>query len=371
MKKRTRAIAMLLFMAALGLTGCKKKQTTEPVKKDVIQTEASEEAAPVVNHDGEAKSLLTGEWIEESLAGNRPIALMIENTEATLPQYNVGKADLIYECPVEGGITRLMGLYQDYSGMDRIGNVRSCRLYYVYFAKEFDAIYVHAGESKYAVDLLDSDFIDNIDGIKAVGNTCFYRTDDRKAPHNLYISSDGINEAIQTLGYRTELSKDYTGHYQFAADETAVTPENGVDASVVSVGYVNPKPWFEYHSEDGQYYRFEFGKPQMDAVSNTQLSVKNIILQNCNSSVMDPGNGTLDVDYMSGGSGKYITNGKAIDITWKKESETAPTRYFDSNGKEITLNQGKTWVCIVPNDRVEQTAVYGTKAEFESRSIED
>ena len=170
MKKRTVTLCMVLFVAALGLSGCKKKETKQPVEKIQAQTELTEEAEPVTKtHEGEAKSLLTGEWIDETLAAKRPVALMIENTEAALPQYNIGKADLIYECPVEGGITRLMGLYQDYSGMERMGNVRSCRLYYVYFAKEFDAIYVHAGESKYAVDLLDSDFIDNIDGIKAVG----------------------------------------------------------------------------------------------------------------------------------------------------------------------------------------------------------
>ena len=368
MKKRTVTLCMVLFVAALGLSGCKKKETKQPVEKIQAQTELTEEAEPVTKtHEGEAKSLLTGEWIDETLAAKRPVALMVENTEAALPQYNIGKADLIYECPVEGGITRLMGLYQDYSGMERIGNVRSCRLYYVYFAKEFDAIYVHAGESKYAVDLLDSDFIDNIDGIKAVGNTCFYRTNDKKSPHNLYISSDGINEAIQTLGYRTELSSDYKGHYQFAADHTEVSLSDGSDAAVVSLGYVNPKPWFEYHTEDGLYYRFEFGAPQMDAVNSTQLAVKNIIIENCNSSIMDTGNGTLDVDYMSGGTGKYITNGKAIDITWKKASETVPTKYYDSNGNEIMLNQGKTWVCIMPNDRAADTVVYGTSAEFESR----
>ena len=105
----------------------------------------------------------------------------------------------------------------------------------------------------------------------------------------------------------------------------------------------------------------------MDAVNSTQLAVKNIIIENCNSSIMDAGNGTLDVDYMSGGTGKYITNGKAIDITWKKASETAPTKYYDSNGNEIMLNQGKTWVCIMPNDRAADTVVYGTSAEFESR----
>ena len=367
MKKRLCTLCLILLAVGTTFAGCKKKTSDEPAsEKKVTQTVATEEPQLADNHEGQAQSILTGEWIDESLASKRPIALMIENTEATLPQYNISKADLIYECPVEGGITRLMGLYQDYSGMDRIGNVRSCRLYYVYFAKEFDAIYVHAGESKYAVDVLDSDFIDNIDGIKAVGNTCFYRTNDRKAPHNLYISSDGISQAITELGYRTDLNADYKGHYQFAKDENPVTLTDSSDAAVVALAYVNPKPWFEYHEDDGLYYRYEFGNPQKDAVTDEQLAVRNIILQECNSHIMDTGNGTLDVDYMSGGKGKYISNEKAVDITWKKDSDTSPTRYYDASGNEITLNQGKTWVCIIPSDTAENNIVYGSKDEFEA-----
>ncbi len=68
-------------------------------------------------------------------------------------------------------------------------------------------------------------------------------------------------------------------------------------------------------------------------------------------------NGYLNIDVLSGGNGKYITNGKAIDVTWRKDvinTEDAfanenfgVTHYYDADGNEITLNQGKTWVCIV------------------------
>ncbi len=86
----------------------------------------------------------------------------------------------------------------------------------------------------------------------------------------------------------------------------------------VSLYYVDAKPWFVYNETDGLYYRYEFGDKQIDGSTGEQLAVKNIILQNCYSSLKDSKNGTLDIDYLSGGSGMYITNGKAVPITWKK-----------------------------------------------------
>ena len=60
----------------------------------------------------------------------------------------------------------------------------------------------------------------------------------------------------------------------------------------------------------------------------------------------------------SGGEGKYITKGKAIDIKWTKDSQWGTTHYYDStSGEEIRLNPGKTWVEIVLNDSVDSVSI--------------
>ena len=71
----------------------------------------------------------------------------------------------------------------------------------------------------------------------------------------------------------------------------------------------------------------------------------------------DYGDGYLNITVNGGGKGKYITNGKAIDITWKKDTEFGPTRYYDESGTEIVLNRGKTWVCIIQNDRTNKIEI--------------
>jgi hypothetical protein len=265
---------------------------------------------------------------------------------------------------VEGGITRLMAIYQDYADMEKVGNVRSCRLYYIYFAKEFGAAYFHAGESKYALDVLNSSFIDNVDGITGKGGGYYYRDSSRKAPHNLYTTGAKLAEAMETYGYDTTLPDDYTSHYRFTTEEEPNLLSDGEDAAVVKLYYVDPKPWFVYNETTGLYERYEFGSAQVDGLNNTQLAVKNIILQNCASSMLDSKTGTLDINYKSGGTGKFITSGKAIDITWSRESDSSVTHYYDANGNEIVLNPGKTWVAIIQSSKADSNVIYATKEDF-------
>ncbi len=94
------------------------------------------------------------------------------------------------------------------------------------------------------------------------------------------------------------------------------------------------------------YKRFQNGEAQTDGNNGEQVAVKNVIIQICGWSRMSNDDEYLDMETMAGGNGYYITNGKAIPVTWSKDSLQAPTRYFDADGNEITLNQGKTWVCV-------------------------
>ena len=213
--------------------------------------------------------------------------------------------------------------------------------------------------------MLNSSFIDNVDGITGKGGGYYYRDNSRRAPHNLYTTGKNLAAAIKNYGYTSSLPEDYTPHYQFTTEDVPNMLENGEDAAVVKMYYVDAKPWFLYNKKDGLYYRYEFGDKQVDGATGKQLAVKNIILQNCASSLKDSKNGTLDINYQSGGTGKYITNGKAIDITWSRASASAKTQYFDENGKEIILNPGKTWVEIVENSRASQNVIYHTAEEFQ------
>ena len=131
--------------------------------------------------------------------------------------------------------------------------------------------------------------------------------------------------------------------------------------------FFDNKPYFTYDASTGLYSRFEYGQPQVDAITNTQLTYSNIILENVADSYYDDEHYRLNLQMEGSGTGKYLTQGKVIDITWKKDNATAITHYYDASGKEITLNPGKTWISVIQNSCADKNVFYGTIDEFNAR----
>lgn len=344
-------LAILVIVGVVLATSSKKKT---PDKTTSGKTET------VAGHEGEVKSYLTGEWVDKKIGNSRPIAVMTGNTKEALPQYGLNSAGVIYEAPVEGGITRLMAIYEDYKDLKQIGTVRSCRPYYAYFAKEFDAIYVHVGQSVHAEELLNSGFIDHLSGLDGSVSDTFYRTDEHPAPHNCFTSAEGIASGIKTKGYSTSYSSSYKGHYQFAEDGKVEKLKDGEDCVYIKPYYFYNKPSFVYDSKTKKYKRYHFGEKHIDALDKKQIEVSNIIFQNVDYSIYE-GTQYLNIPVDGSGDGKFFTNGKMIDVTWKKQDDGI-THYYDKDGKEITLNQGKTWVCIIQNEYADES-VFSDKIE--------
>ena len=300
----------------------------------------------------QVKSYLTGENVPESIGRRRPVAVMMGNNSSGAPQSGIGHAGVVYEAPVEGNITRLMGILEDYDDLERIGSVRSCRDYYLFYANEFNAIYAHYGQAAYALPYLDQLVIDNLIVIK-MGNLAFFRTTDRKPPHNAYTDAAHLQAGIEAMKYSQEYTEDYTGHYLFAEDGAETVPADGITANLVKLdNFTDNHPWYEYDEASGEYKRFQFGKEHVDQLDDKQLTCDNIILQYSSCPAYDA-NGYLNIDAISGGEGRFITKGKAIDIRWEKDSPWGITHYYDKNEQEIRLNQGTTWVEIVQNDRID------------------
>ena len=125
MIKRIISAGVLCCLAALP--GCGSQKTTVPntvqngtIAKTTAVSESS--AEDVTESETEAvtdpeispyRNPLTGELgYAESAVGKRPVAVMVNNLKGALPQYGIAEADIIYELPVEGGITRLWQFMQ-------------------------------------------------------------------------------------------------------------------------------------------------------------------------------------------------------------------------------------------------------------------
>lgn len=359
-------LLFIFICICLVLGGCKKKEKepveNEPVAEKVVPEQTVDQTT-AETHEGQVKSLLTGQWVDEAIAKKRPIAIMLSNVKAAIPQSGISNADVIYEAPVEGGITRLMGVFENYQGLEKIGSVRSCRNYFIDFFMGFDAIYAHFGQAAYAVPILDMDGVDNLNGLDNIGDTVYYRTTDRKSPHNAYTSAEKLDAGITEMGFRRDYNAGYEGQFLFNTDDEKEIEVDGIDAKYVQPGYFIDKPWFEYNDKDKLYYRNQYGGPQIDEATGKQLTYKNIILQYTQWEYYDE-NGYLNINTYSGGKGKYITNGKAVDITWKKEDQFGPTTFMDTSGNELAINQGKTWVCIILDTYEERINISNELIEY-------
>lgn len=375
--KRLQVLLLVALSSTFLLFGCGKEEEVEaPVVSQVIEkqpeleenAEAPEaETAEVADEDvppeeGMVRSTLTNEWIDGELEDLRPISIMIPNDSAALPHYNLSKADILYECPVEGGITRSMAVIKDWEDLDRIGNVRSCRDYFVYWSFEWDSIYLHFGGPYYINDIVEKKDTDHITGCSygdkrtdGMVEKTFYRSTDKKAPHNAYASAEGINKGIEKLGYSKTYRDGYydPDHFKFAPSKEPNTLEQYSDAVTakeidMTPAYPKTKSSFTYNEEDGLYYRSMYGKPDVDAANDEQqLAFKNVLVQFTYHEVRDAKGYLAFQVHDTTRDGYYFTNGKGIHVTWKKTSDYEPTKYYDDNGNEIEINTGKTMICIV------------------------
>jgi len=362
---------LILFMAACAVcfTGCGKNvnATSGNAAEDNSETDENEDEDEETvfereyNDQGQVRSFLTGKWVDKEIGEKRPVAVMLSNIKDAMPMCGVSRADVVYEAPVEGEITRMMGIFEDYEGLEKIGSVRSCREYFLFFALEFDSIYAHYGQSSYAVEYLDRDYVDNLSGLAGIGSTVFYRSTDRKSPHNAFASAQGIDEGIKKMKYRREYRQNYSGKFCFAKDDEIVDVGDS-KITYIAPGYYINKPWFEYNESDKLYYRYQFDEKHIDEVTGDQLAFTNVILQYAKWEKRDE-KGYLAFDCHSEGYALIFSNGTATEAHWMREGDQddGVIRYYDIGlTHEIKLNQGKTMVCVIedfidgkPNPNVE------------------
>lgn len=373
--KKLQVILLVALSSTLLLFGCgdeqkeQKQEVVQPVIEEVNeqpvadkpeekeeQPEPDEPEEEIPPEEGMVRSRITNEWVTEEVDNTRPIAVMMPNTR-TAAHYGISQADILYECNVEGSITRLMGIFQDWSDFDRLGNVRSSRDYYIYWSFEWDAIYIHFGGPFYINDVINRPDTNNIDGLSSSN---FWRANDTgNSTDNAYVDTEGILADAKKLGYDLEYRDGYSDgqHFQFAPDSEPNTLEQYSDSIVankidMSPTYPVTNSYFVYNPDTGLYDRFQHlsgaaDGPHIDKANDQQLSFKNVLIQNTYFEVRDQKGYLAFQCHDTTRDGWYFTNGRGIHVTWKKTADYSPTRYYDDNGNEIQLNTGKTMICIV------------------------
>ncbi len=328
-------IALMLASLSVILAGCSidPPATDKVVSGSSVNTEV-EEKAEILNP-------LTGTEISADKVSNRPVAIMINNIGIAQPvQTGVNDADIVYETEVEGGITRLMAVYQDISSVGQIGPVRSARYPYVDLALGNDAVYVHCGQD----NLYCKPHLNDIDHLSVdTGVLGSQRIKNGLAKeHTLYAMSESLYSG---LCEKFDMTSKKTGAWQqFAEKDNPVTLTGGT-ANTVNVPFsTSCKASFSFDAETKTYIRSVNGTVRKDYKTGKTTSITNILVLNTSISFY-PDNYHRRVE-LSSGEGYYITNGTYQKISWSKGEAESSFIFTDAEGNQITLNRGKTWVCI-------------------------
>lgn len=331
MKKIT---ALFLALSVIFLMACTQK---EPQK--TVDTKDENSLAETVKTPDAFYKMIQSD--------KRPIAIMIDNdSSAARPQIGLESAYMVYEIIVEGGATRFMALFKDYS-LEKIGPVRSSRHYFLDYALEHDAVYCHAGWSPQASRDISALGVNNINGIMGSDGSAYWRdTTYDKSWHNLYTGLDKLSE----MAFSTKKYRDTTKvkHLAYNKEDTDVKSETIAEKISIPYSYMYDVS-YEYNAEKKVYERYVDGNFHMSQMGDC-LTAKNIIIYKVSNYNLNDGEnkGRQEISNIGSGTGYYITNGKCVNINWSKSSRTDKTVYTLEDGTPLVLNPGNTYIQIVP-----------------------
>lgn len=331
---------------------------------------SNEQQAVIPEHS--YRSELTNEWIDESLRDQRPIAVMVDNEKTALPHYGLTEADVVYEImnsTANGRITRFMAIVKDWGSITQFGSIRSSRPTNYMLAAEWNAVLCHDGGPFYIDYYVAQKYTNNFSGGfarfsngKATEFTEYLTYDTYYNPTKDR-SYDGLKQRFERSNYSTTYNDYYEGpHFLFAEGSVDLASRSdSIKALNIELPFPHNQSTLKYNAETNTYDYYEYGQAHLDPLhDDAQLTFTNVILQNTTFAQLDS-NGYLiyNVIDMNHLSGYYITEGRAIEITWTKPSEAGQTVYYDkATGEVIKLNTGKTYISLIPSDSWTNVLIY-------------
>lgn len=347
--------------------------TTEPSPNvtDSDSTTSADETEPIIpdettqvpetDDQGEIITYidpLTGLRQTTDVSGVRPVSLIFDNVSVAAPQSGISKMDILIETMVEYGISRLIGITNDYLGsngkgtLDIYGPIRSTRPYMVSLSQAFDSLMVGAGYSPQGYEIISRLGLDYIDGVHdRYALQGFYRDVERSQndgyEHSLMITGKGITDLAQQNSY--SYTANVADAFNFIEEGKSMYLSGGAATHVILKYSIYQQVQLVYSSTTGTYYRYQHGDvPHLDAENGEQLNFKNVIILFAQTSNIEGDTeGRLNVGVTGSGEGYYISDGRYVPIRWSRASDTSELVLTGMGGEKLTVNRGKTFISVV------------------------
>lgn len=340
-------IALQLTLAAtlVGLTACSggSKEASSPniVETSIPTASSSPSASSEETPTADFLAPLTGLPVDKEVT-NRPFAVMINNLAPARPQSGLTNADTVWELLAEGGITRLVAIFQSKEFADPIGPVRSIRPYFIQVGEFYSGVLVHVGASNDAFAVLQRQHKEDLDEITNAG-AYFYRDKSRKAPHNVYSTLEKLRAGAAKHKYKDTATEPILTFDKNPPELATAAPGTRIEIKFMLSDY---KVSYAYDSATNLYNRFINDKPHIDKNNDKQLTATNLVVLSAKHETKDD-YGRLVVDLDSGGEAVLFQQGKAIPCTWERKEGDVIRLMKD--GQELPFLPGVTYYHVVPN----------------------
>lgn len=335
LKKHWKPVLGILVVLIIALGGTLAYLFSQLQFETVTSTTIQKPAAKIY-------SPLTGSEVSEADSKRPVTAIMIENSPEARPQSGLKDGGVLFEAIAEGGITRFLVLYQE-GQPQTIGPVRSVRPYYVDWLAAFDPTVAHVGGSANALKEIRNGSYKDID--QFFNASTYWRSKDRRAPHNVYTSFQKIDELAKQKGYK---SSNFTG-FPRKDDKKADTPTASTINVPISSALFNVS--YTYEPTTNSYLRSQAGKPHVDREKG-QLNPKVVVVVESPMSIVMEDGYREQIKTIGSGTVRVFQDGIVTEGTWSKTSKKDQITFKDTTGKTIDLNRGQTWITVVPTGKV-------------------
>ena len=342
---RSLRLFVVTLVGLLALTSCQAAVEPEPaITTAAPQVTVEPEPEPIY----EAAPLTGVQYLEgENLYLAMPaVSAKIDNTFAGRPQLALNDADIVYVTRVEVGLTRLLPVW--HSRMpEAIGPVRSVRPVDASIVDPFHGVFVYSGGQAPFKSAATGTGLVISDEDTEMNNETYYREPTRKAPWNLYFSSQKLQEL-----YAAEQPVPQAG-FEFDAIPSAVS--QGVAAKGLSVKYPQLKSVWDLGTAKFDWaeplqiawLRTQDGTPHTQ-VGGDQVAAKNVVVMEVvhDLSFVDPKYGAIPKAKLVNNEGiaHVFSDGYYLKGSWSKGESEDPIILTTESGEVLKLAIGNTWV---------------------------
>jgi len=341
MKNKSKLLLYIIILVSFIAVGCSKNPEAIITPSNSKPVETKDPVPAPVEAPQKYYSPYTGEEVEKESLDNIAVLAIVENIVAARPQSGINVADIVYETVAEGGIPRFIALFQKNSA-EKIGPIRSARPYFLDIAEEYNLPFAHCGGSAEALTRVKNENLMSMNEFTYAST--YVRDKARKAPHNLYTSTEKLKALVKTKDYvkaptvKLKFDKNYW-------DNTTLLPATDIFLKISKVYSTR------YTYKDGLYLKTMDEKSAVNKEDNLPLTTKNIVVQFTSIKLQADGL-HLDIAIVGSGDGYVISSGKFIKMHWSKKNAASQTILTDKAGNKIPLNPGNTWWNIVNKDTV-------------------